>query len=95
MDVHTREEEALCKSCMGIKQFLNMPCFILIFLGFIMTVFLIEHTLLVKLFNERKVNISATVREFCRINKLCYGQMSMKHVRAMISRFEETKNLGV
>ena len=61
-----KEEETLCKTGLGIKHLRKLSCFISIFPGIMMTIFLIECELLVKLFYENKENASTEIRKFHR-----------------------------
>ena len=63
------------------------------FSAVIMTVFLVERVLFVKLFYVNNVNTFAAVREFRRIKNMRHGLMSNKGIWAMIKRFEETGKL--
>ncbi|GFQ92805.1 hypothetical protein TNCT_497651 [Trichonephila clavata] len=61
----------------------------------LLAVSLVESALLVKLSCENKGYASAAVRAFYHRENLRHGPMSIKGIRAMIKRFEETGKLGV
>ena len=60
-----------------------------------MTVSLVEFTLLTNLFSKNKERVSATVSEFHRINNLRRGPMSINGILSFIMRFKKTWKLEV
>lgn len=54
-----------------------------------------ERALLVKIFYQNGSNYSATLKEYRRMKRLRRGPMSVNGLKNMISKFEETGELGV